>query len=249
MPLTTLPGRQVYMIPDTLTHNSGIITAVINGITFTVAVGSPTGSTLYFLYLFNGTLQQSTTVPSTYRASNVGASLIGAYYSTGTVSPAWGSFVTIEGNPTSEYFAFTPTGTFTTNTTYTGFKKRVGDCFTYIMNAAFSGTPTLSGARFIMSSTESVDTAKMTSLQTYQSWGTTGSLASGSAWGAIEAGLEFTVPIGFSFWAMGASSALNHNYNSLSASVPTAYGNGDFIQLKANEIPIVGLTTRPLKDL
>lgn len=99
MPLTSLFGSTKHINPDSVSQSAGTITVVINGQSLQIAVGSPTANTLYFVYLLNGALVQSTTVPSAYRAANVGALLVTAYYSNGATTPAFGSFVTIEGAP------------------------------------------------------------------------------------------------------------------------------------------------------
>ena len=96
-----IKSNQKYIIPSSLTHSAGTITAVINGKVMTVAVGSPAANTLYHLYVrMNGptlTMYAVTTVPSAYRASYSDAVLIGAYYSNGLSTPSFGSFVDIEG--------------------------------------------------------------------------------------------------------------------------------------------------------
>lgn len=97
--------QQKHIIPSSLTHNAGVITAVVNGVSYPVSLSGLTANTLYFLYLrINaGTAQLFfvTTVPSTYRASFPEAKLVGAFYSNGFSSVAFGAFVTIEGIPVS----------------------------------------------------------------------------------------------------------------------------------------------------
>lgn len=101
MALTNLNpiSRQKYIIPTSLTHSSGIITAVVNGASYQVTLSGLTYVTRYFLYLNNGSLVYVTTLPSTYRATNPNAILVGAFYSNGLASVAFGAFVNIEGVP------------------------------------------------------------------------------------------------------------------------------------------------------
>lgn len=103
MALTNLTptSRQRYVIPSSLTHSSGIITAVVNGASYQVSLSGLTYVTRYFLYLNNGSLVYVTTVPSTYKVSNPNATLVGAFYSNGLASVAFGAFVNIEGIPTT----------------------------------------------------------------------------------------------------------------------------------------------------
>ena len=49
-------------------------------------------------------------------------------------------------NPGSEWTSFTPVGTFTTNTTYTGYWKRIGDTVHYDIKMAFAGAPNTSSS-------------------------------------------------------------------------------------------------------
>lgn len=99
----TTPQR--HLIPTSLTHSAGTITAVINGVSYSVNLTGLTANTLYFLYLRinSGTAQLFfvTTVPSTYRVSFPEAILVGAFYSNGLTSVAFGSFINIEGIPST----------------------------------------------------------------------------------------------------------------------------------------------------
>lgn len=121
-----------HLIPDSLTQNAGVVTAVIGAATLTVNVGSPAANTIYFLYMrMNGptsTLFSVVTTPSVYRASFPEAILIGAYYSNGAASPAFGSFVNINGIPMTNRITFTPTfgAGVTSNTNISFFYERTG---------------------------------------------------------------------------------------------------------------------------
>ncbi len=99
---------QKHIIPTSLTHNAGVITAVINGVSYPVSLSGLSANTLYFLYLRinSGTTQLFfvTTAPSTYRVSFPEAKLVGAFYASGGNSfngntVEFGTFVTIEGPP------------------------------------------------------------------------------------------------------------------------------------------------------
>ena len=99
-------SKQNFLIPESLTHSSGIITAVVYGQNYTASVGTPAANTLFFLYLNSGSLVSTTTVPSTYRVSNPNAILVGAWYSNGvSPTPGWGTFVNIEGTPIASWNA------------------------------------------------------------------------------------------------------------------------------------------------
>lgn len=124
-------GSTQHLIPDSLTQSAGVVTAVIGAATLTVNVGSPAANTLYYLYLrMNGptsTLFSVVTIPSVYRASFPEAILIGAYYSNGVASPAFGSFVNINGTPRTQKMQFTPALTgFGTATNIVFYAERSG---------------------------------------------------------------------------------------------------------------------------
>lgn len=63
----------------------------------------------------------------------------------------------------TNWTSWTPTGTFTTNTTYAGQQKRVGDTAMYRVNLAFTGAPTMTGTKFILNlpASETIDTTKL----------------------------------------------------------------------------------------
>lgn len=99
-------AKDQYIIPESLTHSSGTISATVNGIGYSCSLSGLTANTLYFLYLrpSQANIQFVTTVPSSYRASFPEAVLIGAFYASGGNSfngntVEFGSFVTIEGPP------------------------------------------------------------------------------------------------------------------------------------------------------
>lgn len=65
------------------------------------------------------------------------------------------------GVPATDWVAFTPTGSWSSNTTYTGFKRRVGDTGYYQVNIALSGAPTSTALTINMPSGEVIDTTKL----------------------------------------------------------------------------------------
>lgn len=61
----------------------------------------------------------------------------------------------------TDWIAFTPTGTFTTNTTYTGYYRRVGDSMEIQYNLTFAGAPNSVVCSVNLPSGFSIDTTKM----------------------------------------------------------------------------------------
>lgn len=109
----------------------------------TLSVGSPTANTLYYIYAVrsagNTILVSSTNANSVGPATYSSWKLVGAYYSNGLASPAFGSFVNIEGALETNYIPFVVSSTLTTNVTHTGYWKRSGSSMKWKINSAFSG--------------------------------------------------------------------------------------------------------------
>lgn len=98
-------NQKKYSIPDSLIHNSGTITATFNSVNYSVTLSGLATNSLYFLYVRSvlGVTQLffTASVPSVYRVSYPEAILVGAFYANGLSPVAFGSFVNIEGIPTT----------------------------------------------------------------------------------------------------------------------------------------------------
>lgn len=68
---------------------------------------------------------------------------------------------TVYGVPASDWTSYTPTGTFTTNTTYTGKWRRVGDTMEVKANLAFAGAPNSASLSIALPSGYTIDTTKL----------------------------------------------------------------------------------------
>lgn len=66
------------------------------------------------------------------------------------------------GSAVTDWVAFTPTGSWVTNTTYTGYWRRVGDSMDIIWRVALSGAPTATSLTLNLPSGYSIDTTKIT---------------------------------------------------------------------------------------
>jgi hypothetical protein len=89
----------------------------------------------------------------------------------GTTATAWtvkvdtvsvGPTVEIMGAPVTDWLAFTPTGSWSSNTTYTGFWRRVGDMMNIQVKVATSGAPTSANLTVNLPTGYTIDTAKLT---------------------------------------------------------------------------------------
>lgn len=171
--------------------------------------------------------------------------LVGAFYANGiTGNIAFGSFITIEGVPTSDWITWTPTGTWTTGI-WRGRKMRIGPNMHYHAGINLTGTPS---GNFTINLQESMDVARLPTelMQTYNNLGSMSSLSAGNAYGALEVGFNNATQV--SGWAMPSAAGNSHNYTNVQPTVPNAYQNADFVHAQW-VAPIVGFTSIPLKDL
>ena len=234
-----------YVIPTSLTHSSGTITAVVNQVGYSVNLSGLSANTLYFLYLRinSGTTQLffSAIVPSSYRASFSEALLVGAFYSNGNSSPAFGSFINIEGVPkTSNEIPFVGSGTWT-NTTYSGFWERDGKNLKCQFSAVCTAAP--SGGSLLLSipfSTMELNafSGKRAGLTYVEDNGITG-----------YDGLVYIQSVTQIGPAVLNTASTYGGSNVVSTTAPISFNTGDFITVTKFDMPLTAFNTTPLKDL
>lgn len=205
--------------------------------------------TLYMLYAVasNGvvSLVQSTNVNSVGPSGQNAWKLVGAYYSNGIATPAFGAFVSIEGVPTSGVFQFTPTianhGTVSTVAFYA--KRQGGDLF--VDGTFASGTVVAGLGSFSLPGSLALDT---TLIGINNNTG-----QNGSVWGHLSSQGGITGQ--FCVLSAPATSTtllyMGPVWNSASTSPLTpanaAYSNA---ALGINyKVPISGWDSKPLRDL
>lgn len=117
---------------------------------------------------FNATFQTSATGTS-YRlilyCATTSASAYTVKFDNISVSPS----TYIYGTPITDWQSFTPTGSWSTNTTYTGKWRRVGDSMELDALATCSGAPTATAVTFSLPSGYTIDTSKLTGPSTFTS--------------------------------------------------------------------------------
>lgn len=92
---------KLWMIPASLSHNAGIVTALIGSTTYSCTLSGLVANTRYQLYVVPG----STTLQFSTRENSLGPLgfsswiLIGSFYSNGLSSVSFGSFINIDGIP------------------------------------------------------------------------------------------------------------------------------------------------------
>lgn len=92
-----------YMKPQSLTQNSGVITAVMNGSSFTVTPTGLVAHTLYYLYMTSAGLVTSLNPPSQGPGAS-GWLLVGAFYTNNLAVVSIGAFISISDRPSSDWW-------------------------------------------------------------------------------------------------------------------------------------------------
>lgn len=137
-------GGQQYAATSTLSVNTPS-----SGSLGGLDTGSLGALQLWYVYAVNGisglALIASLAVPSvgpllTGQGAGTAYKLVGAFYTDGASTV--GSMVNISGVAQTEWFSFTPTGTWITNTTYLGKCRRQGDLLQIMFDIALAGAPT-----------------------------------------------------------------------------------------------------------
>lgn len=91
------------------------------------------------------------------------ASTSASAYVMGMDSISFGKAARVVGAPVSDWVSFTPTGTWTANTTYSGQWRRIGDSVEVEYQLDLAGAPNAANLNLNMPSGISIDTAKLTS--------------------------------------------------------------------------------------
>lgn len=144
-------------------------------------------------------------------------------------------------NNIGPWTTFTPTGTWTTNTTYTGKYRQVGENYEYQMEAATSGAPTATTLSFNLPSGHVIDTAKMITVSGNYP------VIPSSATTSLDAGIQiFNSQVGantstsVSPLTSGAT-LTNVNIGLVTQAAPFTFGSGDKVAVSFS-VPIVSLS-------
>jgi hypothetical protein len=133
----------------------------------------------------------------------------------------------------SSWTAFTPTGSWSTNTTYTGFWRRVGDTMEVRVRIALSGAPTSATLTVNCTNGNTIDTAKLLSTNTtVENRLGDGFVLQGTPWN-LSVAYSSTTAVGL-YW-----DAQPDFDNVVTQALPNTFSNGHSIQFRAS-FPIVG---------
>jgi len=140
------------------------------------------------------------------------------------------------GTPVTDWVSYTPTGSWTSNTTYTGKWRRVGDSMQIMMKVALSGAPTAASLTLGLPSGYSIETTKINST-------TAGENAFGIARGYDSGVTGYT---GAVFYYSTTTVAIHgNNTGTWSNTVPFSWNAADEIDIKF-EVPITGWSSNTI---
>jgi len=138
----------------------------------------------------------------------------------------------------SDWTSYTPTGSWTTNSTYTGYWKRIGDSVCLDLKVALAGAPNAANLSFNIPSGLTIDSAKQSHSNNYKIYGM----------GTIndDSGNDKQCSVSYN---SGGTSLTVMNYDdgtggidigNVSATNPITFANNDFVTVRAENIPITG---------
>lgn len=141
----------------------------------------------------------------------------------------------VYGTPITDWAAWTPTGSWSTNTTYTGLKRRVGDEYEYQVKVLTSGAPT--SAALTINIAETIDLNKLIQGgSAFENLGTGAANDSGTAYTLIVAGSSANaVQVRYQSATTGASSQVTQ-------ASPFTFGASDYVTVYFR-VPILGLSS------
>lgn len=160
---------------------------------------------------------------------------------TGAITVKFDDFVIgpralVLGAPMTDWASFTPTGSWTTNSTYTGYWKRVGDTLFVQGKIALTGAPTATQLQINIPFGLSIDTAKIDAATANRTLG---------MWSGDDAGIAgYTGVIQYNSATKVDCNSSNASGTYLTgagvtATIPATWGSGDSIDFSFS-VPIVG---------
>ena len=244
-----------FLVPDSLSHSAGVISAVFGSTTYSVTLSGLGSNTIFYLYIVpGGTLVFSTNVNSVGPAGQTSWILVGAFMSTGNSPVAFGSFINIDGVPISDPIIQAGNGLI-----FTGFgsppavvEGHIARRGSYLHGRCYlrSNTTTPSDARFTINNL-TIDTSRVSNVRRTVFGEAKGYSAVSSA--------EFTTGTFFQLYFNPTYSneiSFADGFQPVSGEGQPNQVGGDSILSSGNSlgawfdnIPILGWSNRPLKDL
>ena len=141
--------------------------------------------------------------------------------------------------PISDWTSWTPTGSWVSNSTYTGLKRRVGSDNEYKVNIALTGAPTSANLTVNLPSGETIDTTKLVNSTP------NADLTLGSGTAVDNGSAEYQLAIGYNsttsvqLRALDTATSYLKDVGPVTATVPATWGNTDWVVMQF-KVPIAG---------
>lgn len=208
---------------------------------FTATLPTAVGVTgkVYIIKRVDQTLANAVTIATTSSQTIDGVTTrkLMTQYEQFTVVSDGTNWQTIDHSYPSSYIAYTPTGAWSTNTTYTGAWKRVGDSAIFQMKLALAGAPTNAALTVNLPTGLTIDTTKLYSPAT-TARGVLGQVGFDQAGTAVYYGfVTYSSTSAFYITASTASSTYTFG-TGLSSTIPFTYANGDSVNINTMPLPI-----------
>lgn len=141
----------------------------------------------------------------------------------------------------SEWVSYTPTGTWTSNTTYTGKKRRNGDSEEYDIFISLAGAPNSATLTLTQSSSCTIDTAKLSTTNGYRIDG--GGEARGTS--NVPLQIQYSSSTVVAVYALVADQSYLNTGNAVTQAVPFTFANGHGLRIHY-KVPCVGWTAQTI---
>ncbi len=143
----------------------------------------------------------------------------------------------------SEETSWTPTGSWTSNSTYTGKKRRNGDRMEYQVNIALAGAPTSAGLTITLPSSDVIDTLKLATGTSGYILPVNGGEANGTS--RVPLYVLYNSTTSVKIYAGVADQSYLQTGNQVTQAVPFTWANGHNLNVYFS-LPIVGLTAQTI---
>jgi hypothetical protein len=150
------------------------------------------------------------------------------------VGPTYQSYGAVQ----TDWQAFTPTGSWVSNATYTGFWRRRGDSIDLQYQVAVTGTPTTATLTLNTPSGVTLDTTKLLSNNTFQQFGFVRGISAGNSF-VGNLSLNSSTSFVPTYTLDGATASIMKAGN-ITQAAPYTFANADHIEVFAYDIPVSG---------
>jgi hypothetical protein len=141
----------------------------------------------------------------------------------------------------SNWTAWTPTGTWVSNTTYTGFRRVIGDTADYIVKVATTGAPTAATLNITLPTADTIDATKLISPYLPAVNSPVGQARITAAAATVEGLVVYnsTTSVSPRYFNVSGAVIVGSTITNL---LPGVFANGDGLYMRFS-VPLVGLST------